>query len=329
MADEPRMVNVQLELRGGHRHELTLAEDGAELFELIKALGEQSISAAGTPGKYLQLPVDEGRSALTLLSTDIVAIQTTPPVLLSPEVVQLPPPVTVAGEVPHQQPHVEAPLVRTPYEIVDGFLSPDEHRDMLAYALQNQDSFQAGTVTTDEDHQRRNLVIMDFTNSAHAQLIVNRLLILYPMLMKKLGKPLVPIKTVESQLTASNDKHYFKPHQDSGYEGDTAARELSCVYYFHREPRGYGGGQLRLFDRLEYPDGVRPAESFIELPPESNRLVVFPSDSFHELTPIRCPSGDFADSRFAVTTWIWRAAQEDPQATFGWGHFHCGVVPRL
>ena len=60
--------------------------------------------------------------------------------------------------------------------------------------------------------------------------------------------------------------------------------------------------------------------------PQANRLVVFPSEEFHEAMPVRCPSHAFADSRFAVTTWLHRAARLDPEATFGWGHLRCGVV---
>ena len=60
--------------------------------------------------------------------------------------------------------------------------------------------------------------------------------------------------------------------------------------------------------------------------PVSNRLVVFSSQEWHEMTPVRCPSRVFADSRFAVTSWIRRSNEPDKDATFGWGHFRCGVV---
>ncbi len=145
--------------------------------------------------------------------------------------------------------------------------------------------------------------------------------------MKKLNKTLVPLELAESQLTASNDGHYFKQHQDSGTEITTAPRVLSTVYYFHREPKGYAGGELRLYDRLEQSGQCWPADHFVEVEPRSNRLVVFASENYHELSPIRCPSGKFEDSRFAVTSWLRGADQENPVTTFGWGHFHCGTVP--
>ena len=320
-----RQIKVELELQGGYRHKLSLSEDSPELQELFRAFASRSISAATDPGTFLQLPLDKGRAACTFLSSDLVSVVTRPPVLIEPQVVDLGP------VLPGQQLQREEPgsaSVRPPrHAIVDDFLSPSEQNDMLAYALQNSAKFEKGTVTTTDESYRRNLVIMDFANSAHATLIVNRLLVLYPVLMKKLGRPLVPLSVIESQLTASNDGHYFKGHQDSGTETTTATRLLSFVYYFHREPKGYAGGDLRLFDTVEQAGQQWPGSSFIEVEPRANRLVVFPSETFHELTPIRCSSREFADSRFAVTTWFRRSDEANPATTFGWGHFHCGVVP--
>jgi Rps23 Pro-64 3,4-dihydroxylase Tpa1-like proline 4-hydroxylase len=83
---------------------------------------------------------------------------------------------------------------------------------------------------------------------------------------------------------------------------------------------------LRLYDCIEEGRSRRAAETFTAVTPAANRLVVFPSEEFHEAMPVRCPSKQFADSRFAVTTWLHRAARPDPSLAFGWGHFRCGVV---
>ena len=113
--------------------------------------------------------------------------------------------------------------------------------------------------------------------------------------------------------------------QGARRRGADAPRELSCIYYVHRQPRGFAGGELRLYDCLE-SDGERRAAATPSRASSriSNRMVAFRSDEFHEAMPVRCPSGEFADSRFAVTTWLHRAAKPDPDARFGWGHFRCG-----
>ena len=89
------------------------------------------------------------------------------------------------------------------------------------------------------------------------------------------------------------------------YVGDArraSDRLLSAVYYFHAEPKAFSGGALRL-----YPFGAKKDEdSFADVQPEQNTLLVFPSWAPHEVLPVSCPSGRFSDSRFAVNCWIHR-----------------------
>lgn len=109
---------------------------------------------------------------------------------------------------------------------------------------------------------------------------------------------------VELELAAHNDGAHFTLHTDT-YASDEVARGdrmLSAVYYFHRQPKAFEGGALRLH-RL----GSAPGDPGLDIAPDDNSLVVFPSWGPHEVMPIRCASGDFADSRFAVNCWIYRA----------------------
>lgn len=207
--------------------------------------------------------------------------------------------------------------------VVDDFLSLHEHDELLAYALISEAQFQKGTVTTNESDVRQNLALLNFGDSVHRRILENRLLTWYPLLAKTLGMRVFPLAPVESQLTVATDGYYFKMHSD---EAPEIPRVLSCVYYLHREPRGFAGGDLRLYDSVDDGGSRRAADTFTAVTPAANRLVVFPSEEFHETMPVRCPSGKFADSRFAVTTWLHRAMRLDPSATFGWGHFRCGVV---
>ena len=167
---------------------------------------------------------------------------------------------------------------------------------------------------------------MNFTETAHARLLSNRLLTWLPLMAKELDMPLFPVGQVESQLTASNDGHYYRVHCDSGSDG-SAPRQLTCVYYVFHQPRPFNGGALRLYDSFSQGDQHQVSDSYREIEVVSNRLVVFPSTAFHELMRIRCPSRKFEHSRFAITNWIHSSPQQRPDDTFGWGHLHCGVVP--
>ncbi len=109
---------------------------------------------------------------------------------------------------------------------------------------------------------------------------------------------------VELELVAHNDGAHFTLHSDtySSSEPSRGDRMLSAVYYFHRRPRAFEGGSLRLH-RL----GASPGDPGLDLSPDDNCLVVFPSWGPHEVMRVDCPSRAFADSRFAVNGWIYRA----------------------
>jgi Rps23 Pro-64 3,4-dihydroxylase Tpa1-like proline 4-hydroxylase len=304
---EPRQVSLRIQLAGGHEHTVTLAEDAPELLALFTTL-----AVPGSEDGVLQLPLDGGRAACTFRKSQLVSIVSEPPVLAD------------LSKAPAPE-HAGRPMqIRRPrFVVIDDFLGPLEHRELLAYALASEEQFKAGTVSSYDPEHRQNLVVVDFGSSAHSQLIQNRLLIWFPLIARTLGMPVFPLASVESQLTAAGEGHFFKVHSD---DGPGSSRVLSCVYYLHRRPRGFAGGELRFYDRIDEGGSRRPAETFTAVDPVANRMVVFPSVELHEVMPVRCPSGEFADSRFAITNWLHRAAVDDPAATFGWGHFRCGTV---
>ncbi len=310
---QPRDIRLRIQLAGGHTCATTLREDAVELRTLYAALASPLAT-----NEFIQLPLDGGRSACSFRASQVVSIFSEPPVV-------------VESGTAERATNLEASQERAPpsrqrrarYVVIDDFLSAAEHRDMIELATASEERFIAGTVAGNYSEHRQNLVIPSFGESAHAKLIQNRVLVWYPMLAKALGVPVVPLRMVESQLTAARSRQFYKLHADLGPD---CPRELSCIYYFHRQPRGFAGGELRLYDCIEQGGESRPADTFEVVAPISNRLVVFPSGELHEAMPVRCPSGEFADSRFAITTWLHRAVSPDPEARFGWGHFRCGVV---
>jgi len=309
-----REIEIRIRTTGGHEHELRLPEDSTELRDLFTAFANRSPTAAAT-GPLVQLPLEGGTTACTIAVDHIVSIITSPPVLVQLE------------SAPAPQPVAEFPEVRRPgCVVIDDFLGVDEHQDMLAFAFRERNRFEPGTVDGRVHPGRRNWVILNFGDLAHATLIMNRLLVWFPLLANALNTPVFPIGRAEAQLTAGNDGDFYGAHMDTDGKDGLDERVMACVYYFFREPKEFSGGNLRLYDTVEYGGQRRRAESFQEIEPVSNRLVVFTSTTFHELRPIHCPSKDFENSRFAVTSWLHRRGTPDPHATFGWGHFHCGQV---
>lgn len=197
---------------------------------------------------------------------------------------------------------MSAPIL--PHLRIVDFLDAKTHAALLAWTLTQEARFVpaqlAGGMVKPE--ARRALVLRDI--GPIAPLLEIRLRDAAPGWAASLRSTPFVTSEVELELAAHNDGAHFTLHSDT-YASDEVARGdrmLSAVYYFHRQPRGFNGGALRLH-RL----GASPGDSGLDITPDDNSLVVFPSWGPHEVMPVNCASRAFADSRFAVNCWIYRA----------------------
>jgi Rps23 Pro-64 3,4-dihydroxylase Tpa1-like proline 4-hydroxylase len=124
---------------------------------------------------------------------------------------------------------------------------------------------------------------------------------LLPMMFDTLGtKPFNP--TFEMDLVAHGDGAFFGRHFDTpiGRADLDSRRIISAVYYFHALPKAFSAGALRLHSL-----GASGQQgTFVDIPPDYDTLVFFPSMFPHEVLPVKSPSGKFLDSRFAINCWI-------------------------
>lgn len=152
------------------------------------------------------------------------------------------------------------------------------------------------TVTGNVADYRRSNVI--WQGQTVAPDVADRLRAMAPELARVLGVAPFAVGEVETQVTVSRDGDFFKEHDDNG-SPDTAARRLSWVYYVHRAPRAFDGGELVMYG----VDGGSQKGAYV-IEPENDTLVVFPSDVLHEVRPVRCASPAAADGRITVNGWI-------------------------
>ena len=112
---------------------------------------------------------------------------------------------------------------------------------------------------------------------------------------------------VELNVTAHHAGGYYTCHTDNGDSTPLqAGRRISYVYYFHREPRRFTGGDLLLYD-TDYEAQDWAMRAYSRLLPTDNTLVLFPSDSYHEITKVEPANSEalpFGDGRFTVNGWI-------------------------
>lgn len=118
----------------------------------------------------------------------------------------------------------------------------------------------------------------------------------------KLGMVNVEPYFLEPQLTWCGNGAFFKIHSDTlSRDGYTNQRVLTIVYYFHKEPKSFTGGELLLYG-LGADANSSPQQ---EIEPRFDRAVFFPSWFPHEVRPVHC-SDEFADGRFAISCWVRR-----------------------
>lgn len=198
------------------------------------------------------------------------------------------------------------PMPRT--AIFDSFLPEDLHGQLLDYTLASEAAFIQSGVHIDgdatvRDHYRISHYHPDglgpLKKAFRAVAEDN-----FDRLCEGAGVKPFDVSWIEAELAAHGDGAFFLPHIDTytgrGRGTQNSDRVLTAVYYFYREPKGFSGGNLEI-----HPFGGGPACLTIE--PRQNRMVCFASTVLHQVSPVSCPSGAFADNRFALNFWYHRA----------------------
>jgi SM-20-related protein len=189
------------------------------------------------------------------------------------------------------------------YLQLDNWLTATEHYRLLDYVTQQSGAFVSTSTSTNERDYRRSQVLYEFPE--FSGLIYDRIQAIMPTVYQKLPLVEFPITQIEMQLTAHNDRNYYKIHNDNGSD-DTSTRELTYVYYFHHEPQAFTGGELIIYDSQVADGFYVQADTCHTVIPRNNSIVFFLSRYLHEVLPVYCPSRSFSASRFTINGWIRR-----------------------
>ena len=200
-----------------------------------------------------------------------------------------------------------APFVR-----IANFLTPAEHDRVLQLALARRGAFAPGKVGAGsgrrvQPDKRIGLVAGGEACKDIAAWFVPKLRSALPPALTRLRlNPTLPA-CIDLKMTSIQDGGYSRPHQDPSPRGEHRLRTPLCIYYFHRRPKAYSGGDLLLYD-TDVNAGDCDLSAFSRIEPFDNSLVIFPRIWFHEVTPVRSASGEFADGRFGLNC-LWPRQQ--------------------
>lgn len=298
---KPQDVKVKILLTGGHQCTVILNSDAPLLHSLVKTLVERTQQTPGFSTLF-QIPIDEGRSALSFPGEHLVGLVTEPPIYLPQLQPHQPePPLEIPVEIPVPAPVNDELISR--YAQIDNFLTAAEKNKLIKYVLAKESAFVTTSTSTNADDYRRSMVLHSFPE--FSELMINRIKAILPDVLRKLNLPSFSVGDIEAQLTMHNDNNYYKLHNDSG-SPDTATRFFTYVYYFNREPKAFSGGELQIYDSKIENNFYVAAETFRTVEPRNNSIVFFLSRYMHEVLPVSCPSKAFADSRFTINGWVRR-----------------------
>jgi SM-20-related protein len=210
---------------------------------------------------------------------------------------------TAAIESPDQPENLPANCV-----VLDELLAPAQLGELIDYTLAHESAFQISEVVSpgvtngivDFEH-RRSRVLMEL--GKYRDTIEEKLHAALPNVLPKLASQAFPVRRVEMQITASNHGDYFRWHSDNAHD-EIASRQVTFVYFFHREPKQFQGGELRLYDSHFVHGTYVPMRTYRTIVPQQNQAVIFLSSLAHEITPVQCRSQQFVDSRFTVNGWL-------------------------
>lgn len=296
-------VEVTVHLMGGMSCRAQLASDSELLQDLFRALAGGTRGVPPEPPRLIQLPTDGGEKAYSFSSTNLVAVETRPPVLIEetlrtarvPRQPQPAKPAAPRESRPKADPAARkrrgAPIVRDtqartlpaaeplPFVQVTDFLTPDEQNQLFASVLREESNFVCTNAETRE--------LLSVPDPAFSERIGTRLRLLLPHVLPGFD-PLRAVEPISIQLFAQQDGYVRHPKDIQAVDTDLA--EITCMYFFQKESKLPSGGEFRL----------RKGESTHLIEPRNNAVMVFPTSALVEVLPLHCPSNAFEDSRFAV-----------------------------
>jgi SM-20-related protein len=182
-----------------------------------------------------------------------------------------------------------------PFSVHDDFLSDHDAEEILQHAIHARDGYEPACLGGEKKYDpavRAGLTIAPGLLGEKFREKVEQLL---PAIVDRLMVPAFVLKRTELKLLAYASGHFFRAHADHRH----CNRLISFSYCFHQRPKSFSGGDLLVYDT----DVIRDVKAghFTLIECIHNRLVLFPSSYYHEVTPLQMPDDDFDNCRFALS----------------------------
>lgn len=195
--------------------------------------------------------------------------------------------------------------------IIRNVFTKKDNKEILAEAIKNKSSFEPAKAYSNGQDVRSNLVsyydLLYSYNRKKSKLLesINKCFknIKISQILSSFSLPInmfTHTNNHETQVSRYGDQgQNYLYHID--HDGN---RLITFVYYFHKEPKKYKGGEIQ-FTRspISYGKPVDKNEELITITPENNMMVIFGSKVPHTVLPTTSPK-TFDEGRFSANIWL-------------------------
>src|SRR3989442_3831182 len=273
-----REIKVKLLLAGGQSAALVVAREQPLLVQLVATVAAADGAAAGDRPSWFQIPMEGGRASWDFGADRLFgAIPDAAVVMHSDGLVgeqaRMPDASTaVAAAAAASAAQGHGNLVRHPVAQLDGFLSGSEVAWLMELTFAAESRFVPARVSDDKEDYRHSFALA--APDALRQLFVAKITAVMPEVMPQLRLGQFALGAIDCQVTASVDGSYFQAHTDAGGNANYK-RQFTYVYYFNREPKGFTGGELRIYDDTIRNGKLAATLSFQVIEPRHNTILAF------------------------------------------------------
>lgn len=199
----------------------------------------------------------------------------------------------------------------SPFIVIDDFIANEKLLELESIIKENSDLFDSTRVNykgknIKDDVARKSKVLDKKHFKQFAHFFESKLLEVVPSVAYKL-KLRPSILHPELSLTMHLDGDFFKIHSDVLAKGKGSLRALTFVFYYHKNPKAFNGGDLLLFDSST--NRGQHDMNYTKISPVRNSIIFFPSGCYHKVTPIKLNTTNYLNGRFTINGWFHKNAE--------------------
>jgi Rps23 Pro-64 3,4-dihydroxylase Tpa1-like proline 4-hydroxylase len=284
------MIALSLLFQGGHTESVEMDEGDPLLPELVAMMGPASQPQGGSSAKVYSITCKKRDQSVVFGASSLVALVASPPLEFTPRY------------------SLEVKQADAPVIVIDDFFPLEQNERMLSFIASSRNNFSSARTAEQQVEFRKGLVLED-THGIKEQMML-QILPMLPAICSQFHLTYSAVEAFECQITSYRDGDFFRPHVDLINLSDGLSRPfesyqrlISYSYYIHVIPKAFSGGVLKI---ITPADETRQSNetAAISISPDNNRVVFFPSDILHEITPVTMVATEIDASRLSVNGWI-------------------------